>query len=395
DTLHLTDLLKYELVVIGGESARTDDIGNDLIYGGILDTLCSYLAMGGKMVVFSRWGELGSNPARPLDTVYCEPGTPKQGYLQYFNMDYRVRRLSLFTQTLLNSDLIGAHSLDPAYPELTWDSLATIDHSSPWIEATGIPCPVVAHLVGDAEVLYTYVSRDNSPLTHGKPVAWRYLGDDYQYVFFAVPLSFMNRTEGIAALQAAVSELVSSGPAGTTTIEPDTVDLSGNPPATVDIYLGDFVSGMSAGDVDVAGIRINSSVSPAGTVIIPSKPPFTGEVLQITAPTDSFVATYSDITDTANKGYTVSWTFAGETKRDYALGQVVLIGQDFKAGDANGDGNVNIGDAVYLISYIFRGGPSPQPLEAGDANCNHAINVGDAVYIVNYVFRNGPEPCYP
>ena len=30
------------------------------------------------------------------------------------------------------------------------------------------------------------------------------------------------------------------------------------------------------------------------------------------------------------------------------------------AGDANGDGEVNVGDAVYLISYVFKGGPPPQ-----------------------------------
>ncbi len=395
DTLHLADLLNYELVVIGGESARTDDLGNELIFGGVLDTLGCYLAMGGKMVIFSRWGELGSDPSRPFDTVYCEPGTANQGYLEYFNMDYRVQCLSLFTQTLLYSDLIGAHSLNPAYPDLTWDSLATVDHSSPWTEATGIPCPVYAHLVGAPEILYTYVSRNASPFTHGKPVAWRYLGDDYQYVFFAVPLSFMDRSEGIAALQTAVSQLVSSGPAGATEIEPDTVDLPGGPPATINIYLGDFVAGMSAGDVDIAGIRINNSVGPVGTVIIPSRPPFTGEVLQITVPTNSFVATYGGVVDTVTRAYVVSWTFMGETKRNYAENQVVLIGLDFRAGDANGDRLVNIGDAVYVISYIFRGGPPPQPLEAGDANCNHAINVGDAVYLVNYIFRGGPPPCYP
>jgi len=27
-----------------------------------------------------------------------------------------------------------------------------------------------------------------------------------------------------------------------------------------------------------------------------------------------------------------------------------------------------------------------------DANCDHARNVGDAVYVVNYIFRGGPAP---
>jgi hypothetical protein len=68
---------------------------------------------------------------------------------------------------------------------------------------------------------------------------------------------------------------------------------------------------------------------------------------------------------------------------------------DFLCGDATRDGNINIGDAVYIVNYVFRGGPAPAPVEAGDANCDGKVNIGDAVYIVNYVFRGGPAPCCP
>jgi hypothetical protein len=67
----------------------------------------------------------------------------------------------------------------------------------------------------------------------------------------------------------------------------------------------------------------------------------------------------------------------------------------YTCGDANSDGRPDIGDAVYLIGYIFRSGPAPDPLEAGDANCDGEVNVGDAVYVINYVFNGGPEPCCP
>ena len=67
----------------------------------------------------------------------------------------------------------------------------------------------------------------------------------------------------------------------------------------------------------------------------------------------------------------------------------------YLCGDANGDLTVNVGDAVFLISYAFRGGPAPVPLESGDANCDGSTNVGDAVFIISYVFRGGPEPCCP
>ncbi len=64
----------------------------------------------------------------------------------------------------------------------------------------------------------------------------------------------------------------------------------------------------------------------------------------------------------------------------------------FVCGDANGDGNVNVGDAVFLINYVFKGGQAPDPIEAGDANGDGDVNVGDAAYIVFYVFRGGPPP---
>ncbi len=61
-------------------------------------------------------------------------------------------------------------------------------------------------------------------------------------------------------------------------------------------------------------------------------------------------------------------------------------------GDANSDDATNIADAVYLINYIFKGGPEPDPLCIGDANGDGPINVADAVYLINYIFKGGPAP---
>ncbi len=62
-------------------------------------------------------------------------------------------------------------------------------------------------------------------------------------------------------------------------------------------------------------------------------------------------------------------------------------------GDANGDAIINVGDAVHIINYVFKGGTPPAPVQAGDANCDGTINVGDAVHIINYVFKGGAAPC--
>lgn len=62
-------------------------------------------------------------------------------------------------------------------------------------------------------------------------------------------------------------------------------------------------------------------------------------------------------------------------------------------GDANGDGSVNVNDAVYLINLVQQGGPPPQPIWAcGNANGDSSVNISDAVYVINYVFVTGAQP---
>jgi hypothetical protein len=61
-------------------------------------------------------------------------------------------------------------------------------------------------------------------------------------------------------------------------------------------------------------------------------------------------------------------------------------------GDVNGDGKIDLGDLVFLISYLYRGGPSPQPLSSGDINGDCQINLGDVVYMISYLYKNGPPP---
>lgn len=78
-----------------------------------------------------------------------------------------------------------------------------------------------------------------------------------------------------------------------------------------------------------------------------------------------------------------------------ANGEFGVVAQDstYTVGDVNDDGNINIGDAIYIVNWVFRGGPMPPHEVAADINCDQAHNIGDAVYIVNYIFRSGPVPC--
>ena len=65
-------------------------------------------------------------------------------------------------------------------------------------------------------------------------------------------------------------------------------------------------------------------------------------------------------------------------------------------GDANNDGGCNLGDAGYIINYIFYDGPAPVCAQEGDANADGGVNLGDAGFIINYIFYDGPSPtCGP
>jgi hypothetical protein len=66
---------------------------------------------------------------------------------------------------------------------------------------------------------------------------------------------------------------------------------------------------------------------------------------------------------------------------------------EFPPGDANGTGAVDIDDVVYIVAYIFSGGPAPVTPEAGDANCIEGTDIDDVVYLIAFIFSNGPEPC--
>ncbi len=68
-------------------------------------------------------------------------------------------------------------------------------------------------------------------------------------------------------------------------------------------------------------------------------------------------------------------------------------GTPYVAGDSDGSSAISIGDAVFLINYIFGGGPAPSPLLSGDADCSGSISIGDAVFLINYIFGGGPPPC--
>jgi hypothetical protein len=64
-----------------------------------------------------------------------------------------------------------------------------------------------------------------------------------------------------------------------------------------------------------------------------------------------------------------------------------------RRGDANDDGSIDITDPVFLLNYIFAGGPAPRSIALADANCDGRLDISDAVYVIIYIFGGGHPPC--
>ena len=72
---------------------------------------------------------------------------------------------------------------------------------------------------------------------------------------------------------------------------------------------------------------------------------------------------------------------------------VMICPASLLCGDVNNDIIINLGDIVYLVSYLYKSGPTPIPLLcAGDVNNDDIVNLGDLVYLAFYLYRSGPAP---
>ncbi|MCI0650367.1 MAG: FG-GAP-like repeat-containing protein [Planctomycetes bacterium] len=85
---------------------------------------------------------------------------------------------------------------------------------------------------------------------------------------------------------------------------------------------------------------------------------------------------------------------------DLESGTVTISGTpaangDFVRGDANGDGALDLADAITLESFLLEGGSEPPCLDAADANDDGVVNLADSTYLLAYLFSLGPVPPPP
>ncbi len=65
----------------------------------------------------------------------------------------------------------------------------------------------------------------------------------------------------------------------------------------------------------------------------------------------------------------------------------------YMPGDVNNDWLVDLGDVLYLISYLHKGGPEPQPeLCVGEVNGQDPVDLRDLLYLISYLYKGGAPP---
>jgi hypothetical protein len=124
-------------------------------------------------------------------------------------------------------------------------------------------------------------------------------------------------------------------------------------------------------------------------------PSYTGVAFSI-QPGETFVDSQSYVLPSAwvdKNCYVVVFAQAdGYGDRAVFCSERAEVFQTYTVGDVNGDGKIDVADAVFLLNYLFKQGPVPNPLGRGDANGDGQVQVGDAIYLLNYLFKGGPAP---
>lgn len=70
--------------------------------------------------------------------------------------------------------------------------------------------------------------------------------------------------------------------------------------------------------------------------------------------------------------------------------------QAFNRGDANVDGNIDMTDAITILSWYSLGMPPALPCnDAADVNSDNCVDPSDAAFLLNFLFQGGQQPRAP
>ncbi len=79
---------------------------------------------------------------------------------------------------------------------------------------------------------------------------------------------------------------------------------------------------------------------------------------------------------------------------DLHAGTITIV-DGFKRAHINADGQANLADVIYLLTYLFAHGPEPVCMKAADISDDGALDIGDAITFLTYLFKHGTPPKPP
>jgi hypothetical protein len=350
-----------------------------------------YLQSGGTLAHFGQlWSLTGQTQNSPPKLYALNDGFMQTYFGAQSVYDMGFAYYNRFTsQPLIDTilGLISALGAQDTIPSVAYDPLLDSVPTVLWPQNTA-PSSSAFVVNGQGTVIQNFHSLyPATSRVDGQPVGVKTVGDNWTTYLFGYHLWYMNKTDARALIDYMMNTV-----RGACTIDPPSISLRANatrPPAGI-IYLGNLTGGRSVDDIDVSTITINDVLVPTEAEILTSYPGFTGHVLKLTYGMIGFMDSYGVILKGGSQGFSVSASLHD--------GAALFAGGSFTtdnyiAGDANNDGRVNVGDVIYLINYIFKSWPSPQPPALGDSNCNYRTSLEDIVYLINFIFKNGPPPC--
>lgn len=172
------------------------------------------------------------------------------------------------------------------------------------------------------------------------------------------------------------------------TFEVNTID-----PTDVLVIIGNFTTGYTADDIDLASLLVNDSLAPDSVAVLTSYPNFAGQVIVMYISTVRFLTPYGWLWDVTQQPCVVTGLF--NNKADIELTALFTL-MGHISGDVNSDGVRDISDLVLVVDYFFNNGDALEQPDAVDLDRNGTLDIADLIALVELMFANNqPDPIWP
>jgi hypothetical protein len=88
----------------------------------------------------------------------------------------------------------------------------------------------------------------------------------------------------------------------------------------------------------------------------------------------------------------VHFTWSGPDSVNQVYAAYHMLGVWYLPGDVDLSEGIDIADLVYMVDWMFSGGPAPVAYDAAQMDGLGEVDISDLVYIVDYMFNDGPPP---